>query len=281
VLEQWIADWQYETPLARGGLCLECRSVLAVGEACHPEANEPWDDGKTVLALVDVAVMEARVPALPTERRTLWPGASMTVLGAAGTALALAGGVPTLAFLGATMAGAGGLSMRNWARGLRLRRAKAKAPIGLAMPPNAGLNERLPRAEGQITFRPGSAAGQEVASERVIRPVWAVDNGIVIARLGISRGFTVTLDDGRIVAIPTGRVRLVDRGGRTQRVAVELPHPDVVARLDRIVARVGDRVVLQAELEPSADDAASYRGAPEFTHVVVGATPVVHVGRRK
>ena len=106
-------------------------------------------------------------------------------------------------------------------------------PIGLAMPPNAGLNERLPRVEGQITFRPGHQAGQEVASERIIRPVWAVENGIVIARL------------------------------------------------DRIVARVGDRVVLQAELEPSADDAASYRGAPEFTHVVVGATPVLHVGRRK
>jgi hypothetical protein len=72
-------------------------------------------------------------------------------------------------------------------------------------------------------------------------------------------------------------VRLVDECGRNARVAVAPPHPDVIGRLDRVAARVGDRVGLQAVLAARTDVSASYRDAPAFTHEVIGGTPVVRL----
>ncbi len=277
MMEHWISEWQAETPLASGGLCLVCRSVLAPGEACHVDAARGWHGDETIRALLDVAKLEAQAPALEPNP-SIWAAAGMTIVGGIVTAVAALSTLPELALFSLTVPAAGGLMARDWFRAVSLRRAVAAAPIGLAVDPLAGLPECAALPGRIIAGARRSAAAAEVAWERLIRPVWAPERGLVIARLGLTAGFTITLDDGRIVAAPAGRVRLVDLGGRTQRVAVEVPHPDVLARLDRVAARVGDRIGLQAELVPRTDDAASYRGAPAFTHVCTGATPVLLLG---
>jgi hypothetical protein len=274
MIERWIEDWLREPELAGGGLCLECRYLVAAGERCHADQVLPWSGGQLAAEIRRIGLGEAKTAASDTWTRE---GSLLGVLGAVGAVAALATGTVGLALVAGGLIAGGGFFLRHAYRDSRLRRALHEASFPLAVNPRAGLPEQ-PLVYGTIGGRAGgAAAAAEVAVEQLIRPVWVGDDGPVIARLGLTRGFTVTLDDGRVAALAPGRVRIVDRCRRSSRVDVELPHPEVVARLDRVAARVGDRVGLQAELAVHADHSASYRDAPSHSYVVTGAAPVVHL----
>jgi hypothetical protein len=282
VLEAWIARWQEESPLARGGLCLGCRSVLADGEVCH-ENVAPWADGALVRRFVTLGRGEALLDTAKTDETDGSIGLGFAGLGAAGATVAAMLAAPAVGWFLAGGALLGGAAMyREAVRRRRLRLERTWSLIELAAPADDGLPAHLPRWPGRVDAGPrvdptAPRSPLALAREEQIRPAWVTERGDVIARFGVTAGLTVTLDDGRVVAVPAGRVRLVDRGGRTGRVAVELPHPDVLARLDAIELRDGDRVELQAELAPAGEAGASYRLAPTSTHTALG-TPVLYVG---
>lgn len=42
MIDRWLDEWRRGSPLARGGLCFECRRVLAEDELCHAGAALTW-----------------------------------------------------------------------------------------------------------------------------------------------------------------------------------------------------------------------------------------------
>jgi hypothetical protein len=278
MVKDWVAAWQRATPLARGGLCLVCRTVVGEGEACHgADAVRAWDGGKLVEQLVATGEGEALAEgSAGVSGAELGIGAA-TVSGM--TAAFAATGLPTFALLGLMAVVGTGAGFRAWLKQRRQRKHFAAQELDFAAPASAGVPD-LPALRGRIVAgATGSATGSEVAREQIIRPAWSLDGKLNIARLGETAGFLVTLDDGRGIAVVAGRLRIHDEAGlRTSAVAGESTEEDRLARLDQVSLRVGDRVELVAAIEPAPTGPTGYRDAPSFTYVTApGVTPVVRL----
>lgn len=154
---------------------------------------------------------------------------------------------------------------------IRRRRSRLR-PTGAA--PTAGRGERLRgRVAGGAKVRPPLGEGEGVAFGLVLESSEAIGEGPGLLFAGASGGFTVELDDGRVLEVPAGRIR-VDGARWARASSVEArelaerldhrgdadPHPPIPADRARVaVLAVGDRVAITASLERAPGEGGGYR----------------------
>ena len=65
MIDRWIGEWRHGSPLARGGICGECRRVLAEDETCCAGASMTWATWAERRGPLDRAQPPAPVPPGP------------------------------------------------------------------------------------------------------------------------------------------------------------------------------------------------------------------------
>jgi hypothetical protein len=281
----------------RTQLCLECRTVLAEGEACDTCGEEP------VLSLLHApnrerAVERAwmRLEIQPTQQPPIiWRVLLMASIGfvlslTMGLIFVLGARNPNVEMI--TVLGISAamllLFLPHIAERRRLKKGLPPAPPEVFHRPRGAEVEpikppRLPWLHGTLRVRdPGRRAGAEGVPEGYgAELVEALSTEHVMYRDSISHGFEIELDDGRVVLVEPGRIRIAARKGQGRTLALAAarkhleaadpsraklrgrlghesdPFPFDHAR--RLVIEDGTPVSVAAELESRREGDAGYR----------------------
>jgi hypothetical protein len=263
---------------ARGALCLQCRTALAVGEPCDVSSNH------RVVSLAEPSERARALDAVwgPPHLRA---GKAAAVSGSGGAAGGLFEGCGACGDLGGGGGEIGGIivmilivaiaAIAIWwittriVHAVRNHRARVRPQGAIALP--------VPRqrVEGKVTA--GEAWGIELTHGDAL-------GSKVTLRDGGTPGFQLTLDDGKVIHVPAGRVRLdgegakVDGQAAARRADPEYREHDDHAvipweRAEEVRVAVGDRVELLGPLDQRPDPdalAGGYRDAAPSILVPAG-----------
>jgi len=257
---QVVDGWLDSPELRKGGLCMECRFVVADDKRCEL-------CGAGQVASWSVLRRPSHFLRQLCGAQVGWKGANdvfMTVGGiaTAGAALLTLTKIIHPPILFVVML----VNSADTFRRARVRRRLKGQP--LAVPVEVELDDDYAPHPGVIVDGACGVDESLVSAWRVV----GSDVAGVVARHGSVRELIVQLDDGRRVRVPAGpaHVFAADEAWTLLDERRLNEYMDTQLRLSLARASVGARVLLQADLEALPEAPMGYRDAPGPSHRVVG-----------